>query len=273
MMDAVKFPQREIWDSLCKRPVLNTSSLDIPVRSILNRVKTDGDKALVELTAQFDKVNLSELKVTESELNEATGSVKSEIKKAINLAKKNIEKFHLQQVSTEETVETMPGVKCWRRSVPFETVGLYIPGGSAPLFSTVLMLGIPAKIAGCQRVILCTPSGPDGKVNPLILYTAGITGITEIYKIGGAQAIAAMAYGTETVPMVTKIFGPGNQYVMKAKAMVQAEGVAIDMPAGPSEVLIIADSKAIHHMWWRTFYHRLNTDLTARLFYLPIQGN
>lgn len=243
-MDAILFPKKESWEGLCKRPLLNNANLEIPVRNILKRVKSGGDKALVEYAALFDKVTLSEIKVPDTELKESTAAIPGELKRAIKLAMKNIEKFHQLQIISEDPVETLPGVKCWRKSIPFDTVGLYIPGGSAPLFSTVLMLAIPAKIAGCSRVILCTPPGADGKVNPLIIYAANLTGITEIYKTGGAQAIAAMAYGTETVPRVSKIFGPGNQYVMKAKELVQSEGIAIDMPAGPSEVLIIADSKA-----------------------------
>jgi histidinol dehydrogenase len=243
-MDTILFPKRDSWEGLCKRPLLNDANLDQPVRNILKRVKSGGDKALVEYAAIFDKVNLSEIKVSDTELKESACAITAELKNAIEIARKNIEKFHQQQVVTEKPVETLPGVKCWRKPVPFASVGLYIPGGSAPLFSTVLMLAIPAKIAGCSRVILCTPPGADGKVNPLILYTASLTGITEIYKTGGAQAIAAMAYGTETVPAVSKIFGPGNQYVMKAKEIIQSEGIAIDMPAGPSEVLVIADSNA-----------------------------
>jgi histidinol dehydrogenase len=243
-MDAILFPKKESWEGLCKRPLMNNANLEIPVRNILKRVKSGGDKALVEYAALFDKVTLSEIKVPDTELKESTAAIPGELKRAIKLAMKNIEKFHQLQIISEDPVETLPGVKCWRKSIPFDTVGLYIPGGSAPLFSTVLMLAIPAKIAGCSRVILCTPPGADGKVNPLIIYAANLTGITEIYKTGGAQAIAAMAYGTETVPRVSKIFGPGNQYVMKAKELVQSEGIAIDMPAGPSEVLIIADSKA-----------------------------
>jgi histidinol dehydrogenase len=243
-MDTIFFPKKESWEGLCKRPVLNNANLDKPVKNILKRVKSGGDKALLEYEALFDNVTLSEIKVPDTEIKESISLIPADLKKAIGLARNNIEKFHQNQVITEDPVETVPGVKCWRKSVPFDTVGLYIPGGSAPLFSTVLMLAIPAKIAECRRVILCTPPGADGKVNPMILYTARLTGISEIYKTGGAQAIAAMAYGTETVPMVSKIFGPGNQYVMKAKELVQAEGVAIDMPAGPSEVMIIADSNA-----------------------------
>jgi histidinol dehydrogenase len=240
-MDTILFPKKENWEGLCKRPVLNNANLDKPVKNILKRVKSEGNKALLEYEALFDNVSLSEIKVPDAEIKESSSLIPAELKRAIGLARNNIEKFHQNQAITEDPVETVPGVKCWRKSVPFDTVGLYIPGGSAPLFSTVLMLGIPAKIAGCRRVILCTPPGTDGKVNPMILYTAKLTGINEIYKTGGAQAIAAMAYGTETVPMVSKIFGPGNQYVMKAKELVQADGVAIDMPAGPSEVMIIAD--------------------------------
>jgi len=243
-MDAILFPKKENWEGLCKRPLLNNANLEIPVRNILKRVKSGGDKALVEYAALFNKVTLSEIKVPDTELKESASAIPGELKRAIKLAMKNIEKFHQLQIISEDPVETLPGVKCWRKSIPFDIVGLYIPGGSAPLFSTVLMLAIPAKIAGCSRVILCTPPAADGKVNPLILYAANLTGITEIYKTGGAQAIAAMAYGTETVPRVSKIFGPGNQYVMKAKELVQSEGIAIDMPAGPSEVLIIADSEA-----------------------------
>jgi histidinol dehydrogenase len=243
-MDTIFFPKKENWEGLCKRPLLNNANLDKPVREILKRVKSGGDVALVEYAALFDNVKLTEIKVTDSELKGSASEIPSELKKAIEIARKNIEKFHLQQILTEKPVETVPGVKCWRKPVPFDTVGLYIPGGSAPLFSTVLMLAIPAKIAGCRRVVLCTPPKTDGKISPLILYAASLTGITEIYKTGGAQAIAAMAYGTETVPGVSKIFGPGNQYVMKAKELVQSEGIAIDMPAGPSEVLVIADGFA-----------------------------
>jgi histidinol dehydrogenase len=184
------------------------------------------------------------LKVTSSEILGSVAMVSQELKNAINVAKQNIEKFHGAQVLTEQSIETIPGVRCWRKSVAIEKVGLYIPGGSAPLFSTLLMLGIPAKIAGCREIIVCTPSGKDGNVNPLILYTAHLIGLTEIFKVGGAQAIAAMAFGTESIPKVYKIFGPGNQYVTKAKELVQQEGIAIDMPAGPSEVLVIADKSA-----------------------------
>jgi histidinol dehydrogenase len=243
-METILYPPKEIWDGLCKRPLLEISNLDYPVRAILNRVKTEGDKAIRDYEKQFDRVTLTNIKVTEAEFEESAVLVSPGLKNAINIAKKNIEKFHKAQFTKAEVIETMPGVKCWRKNVPVEKVGLYIPGGSAPLFSTVLMLGVPAKIAGCGQITICTPPDSNGKVNPVVLYTAKLTGITDICKTGGAQAIAAMAYGTETVPKVYKIFGPGNQYVMKAKEIVQSEGVAIDMPAGPSEVLVIADSAA-----------------------------
>jgi histidinol dehydrogenase len=243
-MQTIFYPLKETWKNLCKRPVMETSGLNAAVTEILGRVKSEGDKALLDYSEKFDGVTLAGIKVTQTELYESEAIVPSELKKAINIAMDNIDKFHRSQLVTEEVIETVPGVKCWRRNVPVEKVGLYIPGGSAPLFSTVLMLGVPARIAGCSRIILCTPPDRKGNVNPLILFTAALTGITDIYKIGGAQAIAAMAYGTETVPKVSKIFGPGNQYVTKAKELVVADGVAIDIPAGPSEVLVIADSTA-----------------------------
>jgi histidinol dehydrogenase len=243
-METILYPSKERWDELCKRPVLGIFNLDNSVRTILDRVKTEGDKALRDYSRKFDSVALIDIKVSEAEFEESAGLVPDKLKKAISIAKDNIEKFHKAQVTESEVIETLPGVKCWRKNVPVEKVGLYIPGGSAPLFSTVLMLGIPAKIAGCRQIIMCTPPETDGKVNPAILYTAKLTGITNVYKASGAQAIAAMAYGTETIPKVYKIFGPGNQYVTKAKEIVQSEGVAIDMPAGPSEVLVIADSTA-----------------------------
>jgi histidinol dehydrogenase len=244
MMENILYPPKDTWTGLCKRPFLDIPNLDKPVKTILQKVKAEGDKAIHEYSKQFDRADITDIKVTPQELEEAAGPIPEKLKKAITSAKLNIEKFHRAQVSETIVIETMPGVKCWRKNVPVDKVGLYIPGGSAPLFSTVLMLSIPAKIAGCRRVIICTPPDTDGKINPLVLYTAGLTGITEIYKVGGAQAIAAMAYGTETVPRVDKIFGPGNQYVTRAKEIVQSEGVAIDMPAGPSEVLVIADKSA-----------------------------
>jgi histidinol dehydrogenase len=243
-MDTILYPPREDWDGLCKRPLTDTSKLEKPVRAILRKVRAEGDLAIAEFSKQFDNVKPENLRVTKEELRAAADLVPEELKNAIALAGKNISKFHASQLSAGEVIETVPGVKCWQKNIPFESVGLYIPGGSAPLFSTVLMLAIPAKLAGCRNIILCTPPGRDGSINPVILYTAALTGIDHIFKAGGAQAIAAMAYGTETIPRVNKIFGPGNQYVTKAKELVQADGVAIDMPAGPSEVLIIADKSA-----------------------------
>jgi histidinol dehydrogenase len=243
-METIIYPLKETWKGLCKRPILDVPNLDKPVRAILERVKMEGDKAIREYSIQFDKVNLEDIKVSAAELEDAARHIPEKLKEAIKTAKNNIEKFHRSQVCDTGAIETMPGVKCWRKNVPVEKVGLYVPGGSAPLFSTVLMLAIPAKIAGCSRVIICTPTDATGKINPLILYTAGLTGVTDIYKAGGAQAIAAMAYGTEIIPKADKIFGPGNQYVTKAKEIVQSEGVAIDMPAGPSEVLVIGDRSA-----------------------------
>jgi histidinol dehydrogenase len=244
MMENIFYPPKETWSGLCKRPLLDIPNLDKPVKAILLKVKTEGDKAIREYSKQFDRVDITDLKVTQQELEEAAELIPEKLRKAITTAKQNIEKFHRAQISETGVIETMPGVKCWRKNVPVDKVGLYIPGGSAPLFSTVLMLSIPAKIAGCRRVIICTPPDASGKINPLVLYAASLTGITEIYKAGGAQAIAAMAYGTEMIPRVDKIFGPGNQYVTKAKETVQSEGVTIDMPAGPSEVLVIADKSA-----------------------------
>jgi histidinol dehydrogenase len=243
-MQTLLYPPYEKWDQLCTRPEIDKADLDQSVRFILNKVKSDGDEALREYALKFDKITLTDLRVSQSEIDAAAEKVPDKLKKAINVAKANIEKFHLSQLRNEDIVETTPGVKCWRKNKPVEKVGLYIPGGTAPLFSTVLMLAIPARIVGCKQVVLCTPAGKDGKINPIIIYCASLTGVSEIYKIGGAQAIAAMAYGTESVPKVYKIFGPGNQYVTKAKEIVQGDGLAIDMPAGPSEVLVIADEFA-----------------------------
>jgi histidinol dehydrogenase len=243
-MKTILYPLKETWNSLCRRPSIEKPDLDETVTTILHRVRSEGDKALAEYSLKYDNLILPEIKVTEEEIEESKKNIPPEIRKAINIARLNIEKFHKAQVVREKVVETMKGIKCWRKSVPVEKVGLYIPGGSAPLFSTVLMLAIPAKIAGCSQVIMCTPAGKNGRIDHLILYCAWLTGITEIYKTGGVQAIAAMAYGTETVPKVYKIFGPGNQYVTRAKELVQSEGIAIDMPAGPSEVLVIADETA-----------------------------
>ncbi len=243
-MKIYKNPEVGDWEALSQRPSFKSEDLNEKVQGIIDEVKNNGDQALRDFSLQFDGVNLEDLKVNPSETETAKNEVSSELKEAISIASDNIRKFHSSQKSSEEKVETMPGVLCWRENVAIENVGLYIPGGTAPLFSTILMLGIPAHLAGCGRIVLCTPSDKDGKINSAILYTASELGITEIYKIGGAQAIAAMAFGTESIKKVNKIFGPGNQYVMKAKELVQQSGVAIDLPAGPSEVLVIADSNA-----------------------------
>lgn len=231
----------EAWTKLIQRPEFEKDELNEKVNTILLEVKKNGDKALLGYAEKFDKVKLQDLEVGSMECKNAT--VSQELKEAIQLAKSNIEKFHQNQLIQEKEIETTEGVRCWRKNVAIEKVGLYIPGGSAPLFSTILMLGIPAKLVGCKEVILCTPPNSDGEVHPAILYTANLLGIEKIYKVGGAQAIAAMTFGTETIPQVNKIFGPGNQYVTQAKALAQLSGAAIDMPAGPSEVLIIADKE------------------------------
>jgi len=240
-MELIKYVKREDWGELTQRPAIDKEDLSQSVQSILNNIRDNGDKAIKVYAQQFDNVDLTKFLVTDAEIQNASKLVSKKLIKAINIAKQNIEKFHKSQFIEEQVIETSVGVECWRKSVAIEKVGLYIPGGSAPLFSTVLMLGIPAKLANCKEVVLCTPSNDQGEINPAILYTANLIGITKIYKVGGAQAIAAMAYGTETIPQVYKIFGPGNQYVTKAKELVQQNGVAIDMPAGPSEVLVIAD--------------------------------
>lgn len=237
-------PPRETWPELSQRPLLELEFLDSAVKNVLNRVKKSGDQALRELTLQFDKVAIDDIRVTEREIQEAIDATSADLQKSIRTAAANIEKFHAVQKRETSPIETTPGVVCWRKSIPIDRVGIYIPGGSAPLFSTVLMLGIPAKLAGCKEVILCTPPDASGKVNAAILFTAQLVGISKIYKAGGAQAIGAMAYGTQTIPKVYKIFGPGNQYVTKAKQLVMEDGVAIDMPAGPSEVLVMADDSA-----------------------------
>jgi histidinol dehydrogenase len=243
-MKIIEYPLIESWLELCTRPSIDKNDLEDTVRGILKKVKAEKDAALFSFSVKFGGVCLNRLKVTGDEIAEAGKMLSDELKVSINIAKENIEKFHRSQFHNENPIETSPGVKCWRKNLPIEKVGLYIPGGSAPLFSTLLMLGVPAKIAGCSSIIVCTPAGRDGRISPQILYTAAVLGIKDIYKIGGAQAIAAMAYGTESVPVVDKIFGPGNQYVTKAKELIQQEGTAIDMPAGPSEVLVIADEQA-----------------------------
>lgn len=243
-MNIIFYPRKETWETLCQRPQLDRSGLEDIVAGILQKVKQNGDKALYEFSEKLDGVVIDNLRVSSSEINRAVKIVPVILKKAISVAKKNIGKFHKAQLRNERIIETTKGVKCWRKSVPIGRVGLYIPGGTAPLFSTVLMLAIPSKIAGCREIIMCTPPDKTGNVNPLLLYTAHFAGVTEIFKIGGAQAISAMAYGTESVLKVDKIFGPGNQYVTKAKEMVQLDGIPIDIPAGPSEVLVIADRYA-----------------------------
>jgi histidinol dehydrogenase len=237
-------PEKSIWSDLVRRAEFDQENLTEGIRQIMNAVKQNGDKALINLSEKFDGVKLSELKVKESLIRASENQISEKLKNAIDTAIENIFKFHYAQKQVTKVVETSKGVKTWRKASAIEKVGLYIPGGTAPLFSTVLMLAIPAKIAECNEIILCTPPDKNGKVHPAILYAAYKTGINQIYTIGGAQAIAAMAYGTETIPKVYKIFGPGNQYVTKAKEIIQTEGVAIDMPAGPSELLIIADKSA-----------------------------
>lgn len=243
-MKLIKYPERNEWPALLQRPVFDALSLEKKVRKILDKVKKDGDKAVKKFTREFDGVKIKSLLLTDKEISQAIKSISPELKEAIRMAKDNIEKFHALQVQPAIAVETMPGINCWRKTVPIERVGLYIPGGTAPLFSTVLMLGIPAKIAGCREIVLCSPPQKDGNIHPAIVFAAQEVGITKIIKAGGVQAIAALAYGTETVPAVSKIFGPGNQYVNCAKQLVQAEGIAIDMPAGPSEVCVLADETA-----------------------------
>ena len=243
-MKVIKYPSKEKWDDLLKRPSLNVESLRETVSQVLERIRTEGDVAVLDYEKQFDKVSLSTLQVTSEELQEAESLVSAELKQAIELAYTNIRKFHESQQFNAAPVETVPGVICWQKAVPIEKVGLYIPGGTAPLFSTVLMLATPARIAGCREIVLCTPPNREGKIHPAILCAARIAGVSRIFKIGGVQAIGAMAYGTESVPKVYKIFGPGNQYVTAAKQQVSLRDVAIDMPAGPSEVEVLADANA-----------------------------
>ncbi|MDO5572275.1 MAG: histidinol dehydrogenase [Bacteroidales bacterium] len=243
-MESYIYPQRKDWSNIVKRASFDNSSLRDAVSDVLSKIKNDGDKALFELEEQFDKVSLTSFKVNEEEFKEAENLLSNDLKNAIDRASINIEKFHASQKHEINKVETSYGVICWQKSVGIDVVGLYIPGGTAPLFSTVLMLAVPAKIAGCRKRVLCTPPNRNGKVHPAILYAAMKAGVTEVYKLGGIQAIGAMAYGTESVPKVYKIFGPGNQYVTMAKQLVSLKEVAIDMPAGPSEVAIIADESA-----------------------------
>lgn len=243
-MKIFKYPSKESWGEILKRPTLNVDALRDTVSRVLDRVRQEGDKAVIEYEALFDKVQLDSLAVTPLEMEEGIAQVSPELKSAIELAHSNIHHFHLSQVFEGKRVDTQSGVTCWQKAVGIEKVGLYIPGGTAPLFSTVLMLATPACIAGCREIILCTPPNREGKIHPAILYAAHMAGVNRIYKIGGVQAIGAMAYGTESVPKVYKIFGPGNQYVTAAKQQVSLRDVAIDMPAGPSEVEVLADESA-----------------------------
>lgn len=243
-MQIINNPDKKDWKVLLQRPYVDNRSVQESVQQILNAVKQHGDEAVRSFTKKFDGVDLENFEVSEEEIKQACERLPSELKSAIQQAQSNIEKFHRSQLSEIEIIETMPGIQCWRKNVGIEKVGLYVPGGTAPLFSTVLMLTIPAKLAGCKEIVLCTPCNREGQVHPAVLYSAQLVGVNKICKIGGAQAIAAMAYGTETIDPVYKIFGPGNQYVTIAKQLVQMQGVSIDMPAGPSEVCIIADETA-----------------------------
>ena len=243
-MILISNPDKFQWQEILKRPVMNTENLFDTVRSVIDRVKAEGDCAVLDYEKKFDKVVLTSLAGSEEEQQEAENLVSEDLKAAIRLAKQNIETFHAAQRFEGKKVQTRPGVTCWQKAVAIEKVGLYIPGGTAPLFSTVLMLAVPAKIAGCKEIVLCTPPGRDGKVHPAVLFAAKVAGVNRIFKAGGIQAIAAMAHGTESVPKVYKIFGPGNQYVTAAKQLVSLRDVAIDMPAGPSEVEVLADETA-----------------------------
>ena len=243
-MNIYRYPTKEQWAEIVERPRLDLTQLNDTVSSVLSDVKLRGDEAVREYESKFDKADLQQLAVTEAEMDEAEQLVSNQLRDAIILAHHNIKVFHISQRFVGQKIKTQEGVVCWQKSVPIERVGLYIPGGTAPLFSTVLMLATPAKIAGCKEIVLCTPPNSEGKVNPAILVAARIAGVSKIFKAGGVQAIGAMAYGTESVPKVYKIFGPGNQYVMAAKQQVSLDEVAIDMPAGPSEVCVIADAQA-----------------------------
>ena len=243
-MQVINYPKKEDWKEILSRPLIDMDELEDVVNQIFKEIKSDGDKALLKYTWFYDRIRIDSLEVSEAEIRDSENLVDDELKAALSTAAKNIEKFHSSQVTESKEIETTPGVVCWRKSTPIERVGLYIPGGSAPLFSTVLMLGIPAKLAGCKEVILCTPPGKDGKIDPAILYASKLVGIDRVFRVGGIQAIGAMAFGTESIPNVFKIFGPGNQFVTAAKQRVNKVGVAIDMPAGPSEVLVLADDSA-----------------------------
>ncbi len=243
-MKIIRYPKQTEWDSIIQRPLFDTLKVDHVVNEILEDIKQHGDSAVKQYTKKFDNADIQTLSVSKKTINEAGGQLEPGLKKAMDEALSNITTFHQAQQQPIQKVETAPGVQCWQKSVAIENVGFYIPGGTAPLFSTVLMLGIPGKIAGCRKMILCTPPDEDGNIHPAILYAAQLVGITRVYKTGGAQAIGAMAYGTETIPKVHKIFGPGNQYVTAAKQIVSRNAAAIDMPAGPSEVAVMADESA-----------------------------
>ncbi|AYN02480.1 histidinol dehydrogenase [Chryseobacterium sp. 3008163] len=244
-MNIYKNPKRETWFELTKRPVFKKQEVSEIIKEIFEEIERNGDQALIEFAEKFDSAKINQLRVTSKEINESVDLVSEELKFAIQIAKENITKFHASQKNEIQKVETTKGVICWRENRAIEKVGIYIPGGTAPLFSTVLMLAIPAQLAGCKEIILCTPPDQNGNINPAILYTAQLCGISKIFKAGGAQAVAAMTFGTETIPNVYKIFGPGNQFVVAAKDFAQNFGVAIDMPAGPSEVLVITDENAV----------------------------
>lgn len=241
-MEIFRNPQKQIWSDLIKRPVMTSGSLSEIIHPIFDKILLEGDKAVYQYTLQFDKVLLSDMEVSYQEVEEANNLLSQELKEAILQAKRNIETFHKSQIETVQYIETMPGVTCWRRSLPIESVGLYIPGGTAPLFSSVLMLAVPAHLAGCKELILCSPPNKEGKLHPAIIFAASLAGVTKMFKVGGIQAIAALTLGTESIPQVNKIFGPGNQYVTAAKQESLKFGIAIDLPAGPSELLIIADT-------------------------------
>lgn len=244
-MQYVQYPPKQDWTKLLERPSANNESVNEVVTAILQRVKKDGDKALVTLTQQIENRTITSIELNKSDWGSTVDELSESLKAAIDQAIQNIRCFHESQVEPVKKIETMNGVFCWRKSLPLQRVGLYIPGGTAPLFSTLLMLAIPARIAGCKEIYVCTPTDKNGKVNPAILYAAQQTGVARIFTVGGAQAIAALAFGTETIPKVDKIFGPGNQYVTQAKQLVSAAGVAIDMPAGPSELAVIADDYCV----------------------------
>lgn len=243
-MQTIRYPKRKSWPELLVRPALQASDLQTLVREVFEQVQLRGDEAVAEYTARFDRVELPATQVSRQALRDAKNALPPALRKAMKMAKKHIETFHAAQAERVQVIETAPGVKCWRENRPIERVGMYIPGGTAPLFSTVLMLAVPARLAGCREMVLCSPPDAHGNIHPAIQYAAWLTGVRSVFKVGGIQAIAAMSQGTETIPRVDKIFGPGNQYVTAAKLLAQQQGVAIDMPAGPSEVLVIADRSA-----------------------------